>query len=118
MSIVQRSGFIWLFYFIGWLLLAAVGAYVAWQAHVITLYLATWLISHPTWRPTGWNSGTLVALSKFSIFGWGTLWLIATYYMEYQLRTSLQERRLWQQWLRFAVIITIGLGIVSMPIVF
>ena len=102
---VRRNWLIWVGYFLGWLVLAAAAAVTAWQVHVTTLSLAAWLIAQPTLRPPGWNSSTLVALSKLSVVGWGALWIIGVYYMDYRLRESTQERRLLRQWFRFLLIL-------------
>lgn len=102
---VRRNWLIWVGYFLGWLVLAAAAAVTAWQAHVTTLSLAALLIAQPTLRPPGWNSSSLVALSKLSVVGWGALWIIGVYYMDYRLRESTQERRLLRQWFRFLLIL-------------
>ena len=102
---VRRNWLIWVGYFLGWLVLAAAAAVTAWQVHVTTLSLAALLIAQPTLRPPGWNSSTLVALSKLSVVGWGALWIIGVYYMDYRLRESTQERRLLRQWFRFLLIL-------------
>ena len=107
----QRTRWVWLGYMAGWGLLTLLAVLVAWQAHVTTIYLGALLIATPALRPTGWNSSTLVGISKLSILGWGSLWLILVYYMEYQLRESLQERRLLQQCTRFALFLLIGLAV-------
>jgi hypothetical protein len=115
MTMVRRNSVVWLGYFMVWLLLAGLATFVAWQAHVTTLYLTALLIDHPTWRPPGWNSGTLVAVSKLSVVGWGALWVMTTFYMEYQLRESTYERRLRQQWARFLLLLLIGLTVFYLP---
>ena len=93
----------------------AAAAVTAWQVHVTTLSLAAWLIAQPTLRPPGWNSSTLVALSKLSVVGWGGIWIMGVYYMEYRLRESTQERRLLRQWLRFLLILGIAVGLLYLP---
>ena len=112
---VRRNWLIWLGYFGGWLLLAAVTAVTVWQAHVTTLYLAALLINHPFLRPPGWNNSTLVALSKLSIVVWGALWIIGVYYMEYRLRESTYERRLLRQGLRFLLLLGGALCLLYLP---
>ncbi len=107
----RRNWWVWLGYLAGWGLLTLLAALVAWQAHSTTIYLAAFLIANPTLRPSGWSSSTLVGVSKLSVLGWGSLWLIAVYYMEYHLRESLQERRLLKQSLYFALFLLIGLAI-------
>ncbi|MBX3011762.1 MAG: hypothetical protein KF832_09670 [Caldilineaceae bacterium] len=93
-------------------------AVVVWQAHVTTLYLAALLIQNPALRPSGWSSATLVGLSKLSVLGWGTLWLMGTSYLEYQLRTSVLEHRLLQQTGRCLLILVGCFGIVYLPTLF
>lgn len=111
----RRKKIVWVGYLIGWILLVGVATLVAWQAHITTLYVAALLLDHPTLRPPGWSSSTLVGVSKLSVIGWGALWLIATSYLEYQLRESVQERRLWRQWLRFLFFLLIGLLLLHLP---
>lgn len=106
---------VWVGYFLSWLVLAAMAAVTAWQAHVTTLYLAALLIDHPTLRPPGWNSSTLVALSKLSVVAWGAFWIIGVYYMDYRLRESTHERRLLRQWLRFLLILGGALSLLYLP---
>lgn len=112
---VRRNWLIWVGYFLGWLFLAALTAVTVWQAHVTTLYLAAWLIDQPALRPPGWNSSTLVALSKLSVVGWGAFWIIGVYYMDYRLRASTHERRLLRQWLRFLLILGGVLCLLYLP---
>lgn len=107
-----RKGIVWVGYAIGWIFLSGLAAFAVWQAHVVTLVLAALLINHPTLRPPGWNSSTLVAVSKLSVVVWGSLWLMAIYYMEYQLRESIQERRLIKQWVRFTIFLCISLAVI------
>jgi hypothetical protein len=105
-----RKGAVWIGYTVGWIVLGGLAAYTAWQAHVTTLAYAMLLINHPTWRPAGWNSGTLIGISKLSVIAWGSLWLVAIYYIEYQLRESIQERRLIKQLTYFAGRLLIALA--------
>lgn len=104
----QRSGWVWLGYGVGWLLLAGLAALTAWQAHITTIYLGALLINNPSLRPSGWSSSTLVGISKLSVLAWGSLWLILVYYLEYQLRESLADRRLLVQCGRFALALLAG----------
>ncbi len=93
----------------GWLALTVLATLAAWQLHITTLYLTTFLIDNPALRPRGWSSETLVGVSKLSVLIWGSLWLMLTFYMEYKLREGLQEGRLIRQFLRYsAVLLTIG----------
>ncbi|MEZ4736674.1 MAG: hypothetical protein R3E79_57065 [Caldilineaceae bacterium] len=111
----QRNRIVWAGYMIGWLLLVGVATVVAWQAHITTLYVAALLLDHPTLRPTGWSSSTLIGISKLSVIGWGALWLIATSYLEYQLRESIADQRLGRQWLRFLLFLLMGLLLFYLP---
>jgi len=97
----QRRSLVWLGYFAIWLLLSGLAIGVAWQAHISTLYLGTLLINHPTWRPTGWSSDTLVGISKLSLLVWASLCFIWIMYIENRLRESVSRRRLLRQSLRF-----------------
>jgi len=107
----RRNRFVWLGYVVSWGLLTLLTAFTAWQAHSATIYLAALLIANPTLRPSGWNSGTLVGVSKLAVLLWGSFWLIAVYYIEYQLRESTHERRLLKQSGQFALILLSGLAI-------
>ncbi len=109
--VARRNRWVWLGYLAGWGLLTLLAALVAWQAHVTTLYLGALLIANPTLRPPGWSSSTLVGVSKLSVIGWGSLWLMAIYYIEYQLRESVDERRLFKQCTHFALILLGSFGV-------
>lgn len=99
----RRRSLIWLGYFALWLLLSGLAIGVAWQAHISTLYLGTLLINHPTWRPAGWSSDTLVGISKLSLLIWASLCFIWIMYAENRLRESVNQRRLLRQSLRFLI---------------
>ncbi len=90
-------------YILLWLGLTVVATLTAWQLHIALLYLAALLIETPSLRPTGWSTGTLVAVSRLSLLIWGSLWLFLVMYLEHQLRAAVQERRLLQQSSRYAV---------------
>ena len=97
----QRRSLVWLGYFIIWLLLGGLAIGVAWQAHITTLYLGALLIEHPTWRPLGWSSSTLVGISKLSILIWASLCFIFIMYLENRLRESTYEHQLLKRGLRY-----------------
>lgn len=98
-------------YILAWLLITVLATATAWQLHITLISLASLLIDHPTLRPTGWSTSTLVPVGRLSIFIWGSTWLIFVMYAEYQLREALRERRLIQQCIRFATILIVLFGI-------
>lgn len=114
----RRRSLVWLGYFLIWLLLSGLAIGVAWQAHISTLYLGALLINHPTWRPTGWSSDTLVGISKLSILIWASLCFIWVMYAENRLRESVNRRRLLQQSLRFLLILGAIFALCYVPMIF
>lgn len=94
-------------YLLLWIVLSAVAALAAWYLNLAFLYLCSLWIDQPAWRPTGWSTGTLVTINRFSILVLGSIWLIFSTWLEIALRNSALEGKLWVLSRR------IGLGIAA-----
>ena len=103
-------------YVLGWLVLCLLAAYTVWQLHIVTLHLTALLIESPNWRPTGWNSSTIVLVSRLSFFVWGALYLMFIFYIEYVLRESMYEGRLLRRfaWYAGGLMVIYGVGYLIM----
>lgn len=77
-----------------WLVLTAVGGWVAWQWHATLIVLCTLWIESDLPRPTGWSTATLVGISRASLFINGSLWLMWMLYLESDLRRSAARKAL------------------------
>ncbi len=87
-----------------WLGLIVLSAWLAWQLHVTLIYLATLWLNSDLPRPPTWTANQLVGISKASVFGFGSLWLIWITYLEYDLRRH-AARRLAARSLQIALIL-------------
>ena len=85
----------WLQLLVAWLLVAGALIFTLLQLKALILYLALLLIENETLRPTGWNTGTIVAVDKCSTLLGVIAWLVVSMFAGNQLQASQAEGRFW-----------------------
>ena len=89
-------------FYLFWLILAALGAVVAFQLQVTFVYLGLLLIQSPL-RPVGWNTSTLSGINRCGYVIFGLLWLGLAIYLEKYLSAGHAEGRMGIYFLRLAL---------------
>lgn len=86
-------------------LLMILWAVVAFQVQATLVYIGILVVQNPSLRPVGWNSSTIVGLSKCGILVLGAIWLGLLPFTEKYLREGLEDERLWTRIGRLLVVI-------------
>ena len=81
---------------LAWLSLAILAALALIQLRLTLLATASWIIDTPSLRPTGWTTGSVVAIDKLAFIVLGGLWLGYVTFLERALGISVKEGRFWR----------------------
>jgi hypothetical protein len=88
-----------------WGLLAAMWLWLAFELYTLLIYLGILIVQTPSLTPPGWNSSTIVGLSKCSVLVLGALWLGVALFTHHQLQRAREDRQLLVKAGRTALII-------------
>jgi hypothetical protein len=98
-------------YFVFWIVLAALAAFVAFQIHATLIAIAIAVIENPSLRPSGWSTDTIYGLSRVFWLILGIFWLGWVTFIEGYLREGKNHQLLIKQSTLLLVILGVIYGI-------
>lgn len=90
-----------------WLVLAVLAVLAAFQLHATLVYVGLWAVEHTRLGRIGWNSNTILGLSRFLYLVVGALWLLLVAMLEGYLRDGQESGRLGAKVIR----LLLGIGL-------
>lgn len=100
-----RSIFTNFLYILLWLIIVVLVTLTLFQLHGTMIALAVYVVNDPSLRPIGWNSGSVVLLSRLLWFIIGILWLGWVMYTFEYLRESSRLQTLMKKVFRLLLIL-------------
>ena len=100
-----RSFFTNFLYILLWLILVVLVTLTLFQVHGTITALAVYVVKDPSLRPIGWNSGSVVLLTRLLWFILGILWLVWVMYTFDYLRESSRSQTLVKKVFRLLLIL-------------
>lgn len=101
--------------YLWWIVFTVVLAWAFYQLYALFLYINVVWVNNEQWRLPGWYPFTIGALTRFTGFALGTVWLGLMVWSERNLDVALQRGRLRQRGVRL-IAYGAGLGIMSVLI--
>ena len=94
-----------LFYILLWVILAALVTLTLFQVHATLISLGVYVVNNPDLRPIGWNSDSIVLLSRLLWLVLGIIWLGFVMYMHEYLKEGRRVKALGKRVLRLLLIL-------------
>jgi hypothetical protein len=94
-----------LLYILLWVALAALVAFTLFQVHGTLISLGVYIVNNPSLRPTYWNSGSIILLSRLLWLVLGLIWLGSVMYMHEYLNEGRQVGGFWKRILLLLLIL-------------
>jgi hypothetical protein len=85
--------------------LAILWAIAAFQLQSLLIYIGILVVQTPALTPPGWNNGTIVGLSKCTVFILGILWLGLSLYTHTSLSQAQEDHHLWGSAARMVILV-------------
>jgi hypothetical protein len=92
-------------FFIAWIAFAVLVTLTLFQVHGTIISIAVFVVDTPSLRPTGWNSGSVILLTRFLWLVMGIIWLGWVIYTFDYLMESNQLQHLMKRVLRLLLIL-------------
>jgi hypothetical protein len=100
-----REVFTNLLYILLWILMAALVAITLFQVHATLISLGVYMVNNPDLRPIGWNSDSIVLLSRLLWLVVGIIWLGFVMYMHEYLKEGRRVKAFGKRVLRLLLIL-------------
>jgi hypothetical protein len=94
-----------------WIGVAIMAAFTAFQLHATVLYVGILVVENPVLRPTGWNTGTVNALSRFTWLILGIIWLALVIFSESYLMDGVKGHTLRRRATRLVILVAAVYGL-------
>lgn len=94
-----------LLYILLWIVLAALVALTLFQVHATLISLGIYMVGNPDIRPSGWNTGSIMLLSRLLWLVMGIIWLGTVMFMHEFLSEDRRVKTLGKRVLRLLLIL-------------